>query len=136
MTELLRNPHVLSKAKDELRNVVGENKQSHTRQTDVEIDGYMIPKDAQILVNVWAICKDSNIWSSPDSFEPERFLDHQKDYKGRDFEFIPFGSGRRMCPGMPLAHRIVHLMVASLIHSYDWKFERGMKPEDVDVSDK
>ncbi|XP_011069677.1 ferruginol synthase-like [Sesamum indicum] len=166
MTELLRNPRVLSKAKNELRNVVGENKQvkesdisslsylqaviketlrchpsarflvPHKAETDVEINGYMIPKDAQILVNVWAICKDPNVWSRPDSFEPERFLDHQKDYKGRDFELIPFGSGRRMCPGMPLAHRIVHLMVASLIHIYDWKFEGGMKVEEVDISDK
>ncbi|KAL2232603.1 UNVERIFIED_CONTAM: cytochrome [Sesamum indicum] len=92
-------------------------------ETDVEINGYMIPKDAQILVSV------------PDSFEPERFFDRQKNYKSRDFELIPLGAGRRMCPGMPLAHQIVHLMVASLIHIYDWKSKRGTKPE-VDISDK
>ncbi|KAL0438783.1 UNVERIFIED_CONTAM: cytochrome [Sesamum latifolium] len=89
----------------------------HKAETDVENDGYMIQKDAQILVNVWAICKDSNVWPSPDSFEPERFLDHSERLQGPRFEFIPFGSGRRMCPGMPLAHRIVHLMVASLIQT-------------------
>lgn len=165
MTELLRHPEIMSKAKEELRTVIGENKQveesdigklpylravlketfryhpagpflvPHKAAADVEINGYMVPKDAHILINIWAMGRDSSIWSNPESFEPERFLDGKIDYKGHNFELIPFGSGRRICPGMPLAHPMVHLMVASLIHNFDWKLEPGMKPQEVDVSE-
>nr|GFA82961.1 geraniol 8-hydroxylase-like [Tanacetum cinerariifolium] len=69
-------------------------------------------------------------------FEPERFLDVKIDYKGQDFEFIPFGTGRRMCPGLPLAHRMLHLMLGSLIHNFDWKIEEGTRPQDMDMTDK
>jgi cytochrome P450 len=57
---------------------------------------------------------------------PERFLVAEEDekavdFRGRDFELLPFGSGRRMCPGMPLALRMVHLMLASLLHRFEWR---------------
>lgn len=165
MTELVRNPEKMWRAKDEVRGVVGEKEEveesdiaklpylgaviketlrchppgpflSHKAQAEVEISGYTVPKDALILVNVWAIGRDSSIWSNPESFEPERFLDRRIDYKGQDFEFLPFGSGRRMCAGMPLADVMVHLMVASMIHNFDWELEAGMKPEDVDLNDE
>ncbi|KAL2539424.1 Cytochrome [Abeliophyllum distichum] len=166
MTELLRNPEKMSKAKNELMTVVGRNKQveesdisrlpylqsviketlryhspgpfliPRKAEVDIKINGYTIPKDAQILVNVWAIGRDSNIWLNPDSFEPERFLDREIDFTGRDFELIPFGSGRRICPGLPLAYRMVHIMVATLIHNFDWKLEQGMKPKEVDINEK
>ncbi|KAK6144455.1 hypothetical protein DH2020_021275 [Rehmannia glutinosa] len=165
MTELLRNPNKMLKAKHELRTIIGENKQveesdisrlpylhaviketfryhpagpfliPHKAEDNVEINGYMVPKNAQIFVNVWAIGRDSNIWSNPDSFEPERFLDSKIDYTGKDFELINFGSGRRICPGLPLAHVMVHLMVATLIHNFEWKLEPGMKPEEIDVNE-
>ncbi|KAL7117023.1 hypothetical protein ACP275_03G045000 [Erythranthe tilingii] len=99
------------------------------------MNGYIVPKDAQILVNIWAMGRDSSIWSNPDTFEPERFLDNKIDYKGHDFEFIPFGSGRRICPGMPLAHIMVHLMIASLIHNFEWNLEPGMKHEELDLNE-
>ncbi|KAL8058763.1 hypothetical protein ABFX02_03G042400 [Erythranthe guttata] len=165
MTELLKNPEIMSKAKDELRNVIGENKQveesdisklpylraliketfrfhpvgpfliPHKANANVEMNGYVVPKDAQILVNIWAMGRDPSIWSNADMFEPERFLDNKIDYKGHDFEFIPFGSGRRICPGMPLAHIMVHLMMASLIHNFEWKLDPGTKPEDLDLNE-
>ncbi|EYU25445.1 hypothetical protein MIMGU_mgv1a018354mg [Erythranthe guttata] len=165
MTELLSNPEIMSKARNELRTVIGENKQveesdisklpylravvketfrfhpvvlfliPHKANANVEMNGYIIPKDAQILVNIWAMGRDSSIWSNADMFEPERFLDSKIDYKGHDFEFIPFGSGRRICPGMPLAHIMVHLMVASFIHNFKWKLEPGMKSEELDLSE-
>ncbi|GKF08881.1 geraniol 8-hydroxylase-like protein [Tanacetum coccineum] len=69
-------------------------------------------------------------------FEPERFLDVKIDYKGQDFEFIPFGTGRRMCPGLPLAHRMLHLMLGSLIHNFDWKIEGEVRAQDMDMTDK
>ncbi|KAL0366230.1 UNVERIFIED_CONTAM: cytochrome [Sesamum radiatum] len=105
-------------------------------EADTEINGYIVPRNGQILVNAWAIGRDSNIWSNPDSFEPERFLDSKIDLRGQNFELIPFGSGRRICPGMPLAYRVVHVMVASLIHNFDWKLEGGILREEMDMKEK
>ena len=101
-----------------------------------EILGYAVPKNAQVLVNVWAIGRDPMLWTNPNSFVPERFLECEIDVKGRDFQLIPFGAGRRICPGLLLGHRMVHLMLASLLHSFDWKLEDGMKPEDMDMTEK
>ncbi|XP_057779767.1 ferruginol synthase-like [Salvia miltiorrhiza] len=161
MTELLAKPEKMSKAKNELRSVVGENNQveesdvSSSRlpylgaviketlrlhppgplliprraDREVEIGGYMIPQNAQIFVNVWAIGRDSSIWPNATSFEPERFLDSKIELKGQDFELIPFGSGRRMCPGLALADRMLHLMLGSLLHNFDWKMEGGVRPD-------
>ncbi|KAJ0682731.1 putative geraniol 8-hydroxylase [Helianthus annuus] len=108
----------------------------HKAITDVEIKGYMVPKDAQIMCNMWAMGQDPNVWSDPQRFEPERFLDVGIDFKGRDFEFIPFGAGRRMCPGLPLADIMLHLMLGTLIHKFDWKIEGGMRTQDMDMTDK
>ncbi|KAK2991368.1 hypothetical protein RJ640_024041, partial [Escallonia rubra] len=166
MTELLCNPEKLAKARTELEEVVGKNELlqesdipklrylqaivketfrlhpaapflvPHKADTDVEIDSFVVPKNAQILVNVWATGRDSNVWLNPGSFMPERFLDSEIDFRGQDFELIPFGAGRRICPGLPLAYRVVHLMLGSILHSFNWRLEDGMKPEDVDMSEK
>ncbi|KAL0366225.1 UNVERIFIED_CONTAM: Ferruginol synthase [Sesamum radiatum] len=166
MTELLLSPEKMAKAKNELKSVIGENKQveesdisrlpylqavvkeifryhpagplliPRKAEDDVEINGYMIPKNTQIFVNAWAIGRDPSIWSNPSSFEPKRFLDSNIRFKGQDFMLIPFGSGRRMCPGWLLSDRMLHLMVASLIHNFGWKFEPGVKPKDVDTEEK
>ncbi|KAL5700671.1 hypothetical protein ACHQM5_026090 [Ranunculus cassubicifolius] len=85
--------------------------------------GYMVPKNAQVLINVWAMGRDPETWEAPDVFRPERFVNSSVDYKGRDFELIPFGAGRRICPGLPLAHRMVSLMLDSLLHEFRWKLE-------------
>jgi cytochrome P450 len=70
-------------------------------------------------------------------FKPERFLEpNMVDYKGRHFEFIPFGSGRRMCPAMPLASRVLPLALGSLLLSFDWILPDGLKPEDMDMTEK
>ncbi|KAJ9564026.1 LOW QUALITY PROTEIN: hypothetical protein OSB04_009186 [Centaurea solstitialis] len=108
----------------------------HKALCDVEIGGFVVPKDAQILCNVWAIGRDPTVWSNPHEFMPERFLDVDIDYKGRDFELIPFGSGRRICPGLPLAHRMLHLMLGSLIRKFDWELEGETRAEDMDMSER
>lgn len=166
MAELLRNPEKMIKARNELRDVIGMNSiiqesdisrlpylQAVVKETfrlhpaapflvphkadgDVEINGYLVPKNAQILVNVWASGRDSNNWSSPDLFMPERFLDSKTDFQGQDFELIPFGAGRRICPGLPLARRMVHVMLATLICNFEWKLEKGLKPEEIDMTER
>ena len=108
----------------------------HKTESDIHVCGYHVPKNAQIWVNVWSIGRDSGIWVNPELFMPERFLESEIDFKGRNFELLPFGTGRRMCPGMSLAHRMVHLMLATLLHSFNWKLDHGLDPEDVDMEEK
>ena len=92
----------------------------------MEINGYTIPQGAQIVINKWAIGRNSNIWENPNLFSPERFLGLEIDVKG---QLTPFGGGRRICPGLPLAIRMLHLMLGSLINGFDWKFENGVNPD-------
>ncbi|KAL1543457.1 unspecific monooxygenase [Salvia divinorum] len=108
----------------------------HKASFDVEINGYIVPENAQILINVWAIGRDSRIWKNPDEFMPERFLNENGciNFKGRDFELIPFGAGRRICPGLPLANRMVHQMLVTFVGNYEWKLE-NMKPEEMDMNE-
>ncbi|KAL0425900.1 UNVERIFIED_CONTAM: cytochrome [Sesamum radiatum] len=164
MTELMRQPDKMLRIRDEIRSLIGENNHvqesdisrlpylqavvketfrlhpagpflvPHKAVSDVEINGYMVPKDAQILVNVWASGRDPCTWVESDAFMPERFLDHNIDYRGKDFELIPFGAGRRTCPGLPLAHRMVHLMLATLIHNFGWELE--IKSKEIDMNEK
>nr|BDZ29443.1 cytochrome P450 CYP76AD15 [Bougainvillea peruviana] len=108
---------------------------------DVHLYGYVVPKNAQVLVNLWAIGRDPNVWPDPETFRPERFMECEIDVKGRDFELLPFGAGRRICPGLSLAYRMLNLMLASLIHSFDWKLPGhgngfGSGPQDLDMDEK
>lgn len=108
----------------------------HEAIHDVDVHGYIVPKNAQILCNVWAMGRDQNIWSNPEMFMPERFLEVDIDYKGHDFEFIPFGTGRRSCPGLNFAHRILHIIIGSLIHKFDWKLDGHISALDMDMEEK
>ncbi|KAK3040216.1 hypothetical protein RJ639_028928 [Escallonia herrerae] len=107
----------------------------HRAVQTCEVMGYTIPKDSEVLVNMWAIGRDPTIWDEPMSFKPERFLNSMVDFKGHDFKFIPFGSGRRMCPGQPLASRVVPFLVASLIQRFDWSLPNDMDPSQIDMSE-
>ncbi|KAA0037925.1 geraniol 8-hydroxylase-like [Cucumis melo var. makuwa] len=102
-------------------------------QQEVEIASFTIPKDAQIMINIWAMGRDPTKWENPECFEPERFLGSEIDVRGRSFELIPFGGGRRICPGIPLAMRMMHLILGSLISFFDWKVEDGFE---VNMEDK
>nr|AKI33916.1 cytochrome P450 76AD1-like protein [Ercilla volubilis] len=110
-------------------------------EVDVELYGYVVPKNAQVLVNLWAIGRDPKVWNDPEMFSPERFLDDGSgckniDVKGRDFQLLPFGSGKRICPGLTLAYRMLNLMLAALLHSFNWKLQDGMSSKDLDMDEK
>ncbi|PHU28278.1 Berbamunine synthase [Capsicum chinense] len=101
-----------------------------------KIMSYTIPKDTQILVNVWAIARDPSIWEEPEVFRPQRFLSSDMDFKGNDFEFLPFGAGRRICPGLPMAAIEVPLVLASLVHFFDWELPHGKCAAELDMTAK
>lgn len=166
MAELMHNPEIMSKVQKELEQVVGKGipiqetdiaklpyMQAVIKETfrlhppvplllprkaeiDVEIGDYIIPKDAQVLVNAWVIGRDPNKWDNANVFVPERFLDNEIDVKGHHFELIPFGSGRRICPGLPLAIRMLPMMLGSLVNCFDWKLEDGLNIDDLNKEDE
>ncbi|PIA59247.1 hypothetical protein AQUCO_00400259v1 [Aquilegia coerulea] len=167
MAELIRNPKAMKKVQDELRDVMKSYREleekdlenlpylkaviketlrlhpplpflfPHMAMDTCKMLGYYIPKETQVLVNVWAIGRDPESWKDPLVFTPERFLEMDSiDYNGRNFEYLPFGSGRRMCPAIPLASRVLPLALGSLLHSFDWVLPDGLKPENMDMNER
>jgi cytochrome P450 len=163
MTALIRNPRVMKKAQEEIRNLGG--KKDFIDENDIQnfpylkaviketlrlhlpapllvpresrekctISGYNIPANTIVYVNAWAIQRDPNIWKNPEEFCPERFLDSSIHFNGQDFELIPFGAGRRICPGMSMAVASLEIILANLLYSFDWKLPLGMVKEDIDT---
>ncbi|CAL5047294.1 unnamed protein product [Urochloa decumbens] len=155
MAELLQNPGCMEKVQEELKRVLGarthvaESDISHLpylqavvketlrlhptvpiglnkAEATVEIQGYRIPKGTTVYVNIWDICRRANAWEDdPEKFMPERFAGRDVGFLGTNFELIPFGAGRRICLGLPLAERMLHLMLASLLHGFEWTLPDG-----------
>ncbi|XP_078153715.1 oryzalexin D synthase-like [Carex rostrata] len=78
----------------------------------VDLSAYRVLKGASVLVNNWAIGHNPQVWNEPDVFRPGRFLEKQISFHGKDFEFIPFGSGKRNCLGMPYAARVIPFLLS------------------------
>lgn len=165
MAELVKNPRVQRKAQEELDRVIGSSRVMnetdfsnlpylqcvvkealrlhpptpmmlpHKARANTKLGGYDIPKGSIVHVNVWAIARDPAVWKVPLEFWPERFLEQDVDMKGHDFRLLPFGAGRRVCPGAQLAINLVTSMLGHLLHHFTWMPQEGVKPEDVDMSE-
>ncbi|XVF59520.1 hypothetical protein PTKIN_Ptkin07bG0282500 [Pterospermum kingtungense] len=101
--------------------------------------GYHIPAGTRLMVNAWKIQRDERVWSDPFEFKPERFLTNNKDldldldFRGQTFELLPFGLGRRSCPGVSLAIKTLHLILGSLLHGFE--VSKPSKLEDIDMTE-
>lgn len=166
MAEMVRNPRVQKKVQEELDRVVGPNRVMteddipnlpylqcvvkecfrmhiptplmlpHKANTDVKIGGYDIPKGTTVEVNAWAIGRHPSVWKDPLEFRPERFEEEDVDMRGSDFRLIPFGSGRRVCPGAKLGINMVTSSLGHLLHSFTWAPPPGVKTGDLDMMER
>lgn len=164
MAELMKNLRVMEKARDEIRQafrgretikeseirtlkylkmVINETLRLHPPvsiipracRVEFEIDGYHIPLNANVIVNIWSIGRDPRYWHDAESFEPERFEKNPVDFLGSHFEYIPFGSGKRICPGMAFGVANVEIVLAQILYHFDWKLPTGISHDDLDMTE-
>ncbi|KAJ0010957.1 hypothetical protein Pint_34791 [Pistacia integerrima] len=165
MAELMKSPEELQKVQEELADKVGLNRVVHESDLEkltylkcaiketlrlhppiplllhetaeeTVVSGYKIPAKSRVMINAYAIGQDPSAWEDPAEFKPSRFLrEGAPDFKGTDFEYIPFGSGRRSCPGMQLGLYALEFSVAHLLHCFNWELPNGMKATELDMSD-
>ncbi|KAL5209300.1 hypothetical protein ABZP36_004923 [Zizania latifolia] len=165
MSELIRAPRVLTKVQDEIRAVVGDKERVQPedmpkltylkmvvketlrlhppatlllpRETmrDVKIGGYDVPAKTRIFVNAWAIGRDAASWDDPEDFNPDRFETKEVEFNGAHFELVPFGAGRRICPGLAMGAANVEFTLANLLHCFDWALPDGVAVKDVSMEE-
>ncbi|RDY00012.1 Cytochrome P450 71A1, partial [Mucuna pruriens] len=164
--ELMKNPMKLKKAQEEVRKFVGHKskvEENDINQMDymkciiketlrlhppapllvpketassVKLRGYDIPAKAMVYVNVWAIQRDPELWERPEEFIPERFDNSQVHFRGQDFQFIPFGFGRRACPGTTFGLASVEYALANLLYRFNWKLPASdTSGQDIDMGE-
>ncbi|KAK7309257.1 hypothetical protein RJT34_05830 [Clitoria ternatea] len=166
MSEMMKNPRVREKAQAEVRktlkgkeiiserdleelsylkSVIKETLRLHPPSPlliprecsePTIIDGYDIPIKTKVMTNAWALGRDPEYWSDAEEFVPERFDGSSIDFKGNNFEYIPFGAGRRMCPGMTFGLATVMLPLALLLYHFNWQLPNNMKPADFDMIER
>lgn len=166
MAEMVKNPKVMKKVQAEVRQVFNEtgrvdessiHKLKYLKSVVKEtlrlhppapllvpresreicdINGYTIPAKTRVIVNAWAIGRDPDDWNEPERFYPKRFLNSLIDYRGTDFTYIPFGAGRRICPGISFALPNIELPLVQLLYHFDWKLPNEIMPEDLDMTEE
>ncbi|KAB1995774.1 hypothetical protein ES319_D13G183900v1 [Gossypium barbadense] len=150
--KMIKNPRVMTKAQAEVRQVF--QGKGNVDETGIHQLKYLkcvikeilrlhpvfplllpreLPSKTRVIINAWAIGRDPNHWVEPEKFEPERFINSSVDFVGTNFEFIPFGAGRRICPGILFAVPNVELPLAQLLFHFDWKLP---KQEDIDMTEE
>ncbi|KAL5997314.1 hypothetical protein ACLOJK_008244 [Asimina triloba] len=165
MTELARHPRFMKKVQEEVRQVAGRQgtveedvlPQLHYLKAVIKetfrlhppapllvprqsaekciLDGYEIPAKTSVLINTYAMGRDPQNWDEPLKFKPERFIGSDIDIKGPDFKLVPFGGGRRGCPGYNFAMATVEIALARILYHFDWKLPEGVKADDVDLGE-
>ncbi|KAG2711777.1 hypothetical protein I3760_04G092900 [Carya illinoinensis] len=166
ISEVIKHPRVMKKLQKELEDVVGLERMveesdldrleyldmvvketmrlhpagplliPHEATEDITIEGFHIPKKSRLIVNAWAIGQDPSVWTDAEKFFPERFVGSNIDLRGRDFQLLPFGSGRRGCPGLQLGLTAVRFVVAQLVHCFDWELPNNMLPTELDMTEE
>ncbi|TVU09256.1 hypothetical protein EJB05_42713, partial [Eragrostis curvula] len=165
MAEMIRKPWVLKKVQDEIRAAVGnkvrvqpddmsklrylkmvikETMRLHPpapflvpreNLRPVKISGYDVPAKTRLLVNTFALGRDPASWDNPEKFDPDRFEGKNVDLSGSHFELVPFGAGRRMCPGLNIGVTTMEFMLANLLYCFDWKLPEGVNEEDISMEE-
>ncbi|KAK8992117.1 hypothetical protein V6N11_045009 [Hibiscus sabdariffa] len=164
MAELLKHPNIMRRVQQEVRNLVGNKSKVDPEDirkmeylkcvvketlrlhppgvflprkttTSVKLGGFDIPSNTSVLINEWAIHRDPKWWEKPEEFIPERFEKSSIDFQGQDFHYIPFGIGRRGCPGMSFGVASVEHVMANLLYWFDWKLPAGETAEKLDMSE-
>lgn len=165
MSELVRNPRAMEKAQFEVRQLLAGKRKIHEadikkldylklviketlrlhpplalipRQATqgCKVSGYDVPTGVKVLVNAWAIGRDPKYWgANADCFEPERFQGCFIDFRGTNFEFIPFGAGKRICPGISFGTAALELALSQLLYFFNWKLPNGTKPQELDMTE-
>ncbi|KAK3153656.1 hypothetical protein QOZ80_2BG0179170 [Eleusine coracana subsp. coracana] len=165
LAELLHSPKTMRNLQQELKTVLGSKAQvedsdidklpylqaviketlrphpavpvvSYRADATVQVHGYTIPEGSNVMVNIWAIHHNADVWTGPHKFIPERFLHKETDFFGRSFDYLPFGSGRHLCLGLPLAYRMLHMMLGSLLHQFEWTLPEQVERTSVDMTEK
>lgn len=161
MAELIHHPHILKRVQEELDRVVGRDRLvqeadlpnlpylqaivketfrlhapipltlPHTNPKAARVQGYDIPANSNVTINIFAINRDPASWENANDYNPDRFLRSDKDTTtptGRSigFELLTFGYGRRGCVGMNLGNIVVQLALATLVHAFDWSPAPGV----------
>nr|VDD22372.1 unnamed protein product [Brassica oleracea] len=165
MAELARNPRAMKKVQSEIRNQMGKRSVISLDDIDqlkylkmviketwrlhppapllvpkeviseFEVNGYMIQPKTLLHVKVWAIGRDPGTWKDPEMFLPERFIGSNIDTKGQNFELLPFGGGRRICPAMYMGTTMVECGLANMLYNFDWELPEDMMVEDLDMEE-
>ncbi|XP_022000566.1 cytochrome P450 Tp4149 [Helianthus annuus] len=166
LSELIRNPRVMKKLQQEvteiaqgrsmiydedlekmpyLKAVLKESLRLHTpapllvprkSMQDIKLMGYDIAEGTQVIINAWAIGRDPALWEEPYEFKPERFLNNTISYQGFHSEWLPFGGGRRVCPGINFSVPVIELAIANIVYKFDMVLPNGVKNEDLDMSEE
>ncbi|KAL4555934.1 hypothetical protein LXL04_038568 [Taraxacum kok-saghyz] len=166
IAELLKNPENFQRAYEELNQVIGHDKWVHEKdmpnlpyikaiaketmrlhpvapmlvprraRQNCKVAGYDITEGTRVFVSIWSIGRDPNLWDKPEEFCPERFIGKEIDVKGHDFELLPFGAGRRMCPGYSLGIKVVESTLANLLHGFEWKLPNTMSENDLNMEEQ